>query len=146
MIIKQIEYNSLEYLKELDLRYKVLRKPLGLHYTQEQLKMEINDFHFIALEKDNVVGCLLLRPLDKKRVQMRQVAVDDYSQGKGIGRKLVEFCELFALEHQFCEIVLHARDVAVPFYEKLGYIKVGDLFYEVTIPHYEMMKILSHFE
>ena len=35
--IKQIAFDGAEHKKEIELRYKVLRQPLGLNYTQEQL-------------------------------------------------------------------------------------------------------------
>ncbi|MBK6878814.1 MAG: GNAT family N-acetyltransferase [Ignavibacteria bacterium] len=48
----------------------------------------------------------------------------------------------FSREKGFERIVMHARDSAVPFYEKLGYSKVGDMFTEVTIPHFKLFKNL----
>ena len=39
-------------------------------------------------------------------------------------------------------MVLHARETAVGFYEKLGYKTSGDKFIEVTIPHFPMQKEL----
>jgi predicted GNAT family N-acyltransferase len=35
---------------------------------------------------------------------------------------------------------LHARIVAVGFYEKMGYVRQGELFTEVGIPHVLMQK------
>ena len=37
-------------------------------------------------------------------------------------------------------MTLHARQVAVPFYERLGYSIVGEPFEEVSIPHFKMEK------
>jgi predicted GNAT family N-acyltransferase len=39
-------------------------------------------------------------------------------------------------------MVLHAREEAVPFYERLGYEKHGESFIAVTIPHFFMHKRL----
>ena len=39
-------------------------------------------------------------------------------------------------------MILHARETAVVFYEKLGYSSLGDQFEEVTIPHWAMEKRL----
>ena len=38
---------------------------------------------------------------------------------------------------------MHARDTAVPFYEKLGYLCCGEPFEEVGIAHIKMQKQLS---
>jgi len=37
---------------------------------------------------------------------------------------------------------LHARDTAVGFYEKRGYVREGDFFLEVSLPHITMTKSL----
>jgi len=34
------------------------------------------------------------------------------------------------------EIYLHAQVQALPFYRRLGFAQVGELFYEADIPHY----------
>jgi hypothetical protein len=39
-------------------------------------------------------------------------------------------------------MILHARETAVPFYERLRYSPVGDVFQEVTLPHRLMEKRL----
>ena len=81
-------------------------------------------------------------PLADGDVQMRQVAVVPDLQGQGIGKALVEHSEALARRLGFRRLVLHARETAVPFYEKLGYAKLGDGFVEVTIPHWAMEKRL----
>jgi ribosomal protein S18 acetylase RimI-like enzyme len=73
---------------------------------------------------------------------MRQVAVAPGMQGQGIGRKLVEYAEEFARDGGFDLMLLHARETAVPFYEKLGYRRLGQRFEEVTLPHWAMVKEL----
>ena len=40
------------------------------------------------------------------------------------------------------EIVLHARETALGFYQKLGYETEGDSFTEVGLPHSAMRKKL----
>ena len=73
---------------------------------------------------------------------MRQVAVASTWQGKGIGSMLVAESEKTASRLGFSLITLHARESAVPFYERLGYGRVGERFEEVTIPHFKMEKML----
>jgi predicted GNAT family N-acyltransferase len=82
----------------------------------------------------------VLKPLDVKQIQMRQMAVDEKVRGRGIGRMMVKYSEDFARKLGFQTTVLHARETAVPFYEQLGYARVGDRFTEVTIPHWVMVK------
>jgi hypothetical protein len=35
---------------------------------------------------------------------------------------------------------MHARDGAIGFYERNGYLRDGELFMEVTMPHYKLVK------
>lgn len=84
----------------------------------------------------------MLTPKSKKVMKMRQVAVDSDVQNKGVGRALVEKSEQLARSKGYEVMELNARDVAVPFYKKLNYETVGDMFEEVSIPHFKMKKVL----
>jgi predicted GNAT family N-acyltransferase len=138
-----IEFGSTEYDETVKLRTKILREPLNMEFTIEQLEAEYADTHLACTdESGKIVGCLILTKKSDNVVKMRQVAVEDSLQGKGIGKILVSFCEEVASYNQYKTIELNARLSAVPFYEKLGYTKQGDEFFEVGIPHYFMFKKL----
>ena len=140
--LRWIDHLSPAYALSVALRHDTLRKPLGLEFTETQLDSEANSLHLTAWEGDVLVGTLLLTPLDDGSIQMRQVAVDDRKQGLGIGRLMVVESEAEALRRGFTRIMLHARDTAVGFYEKLSYERVGDEFIEVGVRHQEMEKYL----
>jgi predicted GNAT family N-acyltransferase len=143
MTILNVEFATPEYDQTVQLRDKILRKPLGLHFTEEQLAEEFADFHLAAFTNDWVLrGCLVLTPKDEKTLKMRQVAVDESVQKTGVGRQLVEASEVLARQQGFDTMELNARDTAVPFYLKLNYTVVGERFEEVGIPHFKMMKPL----
>jgi predicted GNAT family N-acyltransferase len=120
----------------------VLRRPLGLTLTAEELALEASDYHVACYERGELVGCLVLTPLPNGEMKMRQVAVPEAHQGNGTGTAMVAFSERFAREHGFDRITMHARETAAPFYEKLDYERCGERFEEVTIPHREMRKRL----
>lgn len=140
--LRKIHHSSVEYALTIALRDRVLRHPLGLYFTPEQLEEEKNEFHLSAWQGNELLGCLVLKPVDMYIVKMRQVAVTPQAQGKGIGKMLVDWSETFAREHLFTTMQLHARDTAVPFYLQLGYETYGDPFTEVSIPHRSMQKQL----
>ncbi len=141
--IRVIAHGTDEYVAEVGLRNLILRQPLGLSFSAEELLAEENSHHIGCYADGKLVGCLVLKPISEKQIQMRQVAVDVAVQGKGIGKRMVIFSEAFAENLGFSEMILHARETAVPFYESLSYIKVGEVYTEVTIPHWSMVKILS---
>ena len=124
------------------LRDEVLRKPLGLSYDPAELAGEKESFHLALRKGDELVACLVLKPLDERCIKMRQLAVRENAQGKGFGRELLNYAESFLKGRGYEEIVLHARETARGFYEKLGYEVEGDPFIEVGLSHLFMRKQL----
>jgi len=142
LVIRPIHFQSPAYALTVALRDRLLRRPLGLYFSEAQLAAEAEEFHLTAWEGDLLVGCLCLKPIDAFTLQMRQVAILEEKQGQGIGQQLVVFAENFAREHLFQKMILHARNTAIPFYHKLGYTPVGDPFIEVTLVHQAFEKTL----
>jgi len=140
--IREINYNSPDYMQELELRDKVLRKPLGMSLSDDNLEADKNDIHIGAFVDNKLVGVLILTRLNQNEVKMRQVAVGEEMRSKKIGSKMVAYAELFSSNLQYTTMVLNARKTAVGFYEKLGYNKVGNEFLEINIPHFKMSKFL----
>jgi len=124
------------------LRNDILRKPLGLSLNKEELDKEKDDILMGAFEDEKLLGCCLLTRVDPYTVRLRQMAVPNNMQGKGIGRALMIFAENIARDLGYRKLCMHARKTAVGFYQKLGYSITGDEFTEVTIPHYIMEKAL----
>ncbi|MFP5040472.1 GNAT family N-acetyltransferase [Parasediminibacterium sp. JCM 36343] len=142
MALKFIDHGTAEYEQMVALRKKILRDPLGLSFTQEELEKEKDDILLGCFDDDEMEACCLLTQTEKDAVRLRQMAVLDGLQGKGIGRALMIFAENVARDAGFKKITMHARKPVIGFYEKLGYVVNGNEFIEVTIPHYEMEKAL----
>ncbi len=142
MPLKIIDYGTKEYQQMVDLRYQILRKPLGLEFDEKELEREKEDMLIGAFEEDQMLGCCLLTKTSDDTVRLRQMAVKAGLQGKGIGRVMMQFAENLARDRGIKKIEMHARKAAVGFYEKLGYKVKGEEFEEVTIPHYVMEKAL----
>lgn len=143
MELRQIQHNTPEYDRVVALRHRVLRAPLGLDFTPEQLAEEADDIHLAGFEGETPIACLILTPLSPQVFKMRQVAVAPERQGEGLGRKIVEYSESVARAAGCEQITLHARETVVPFYLRAGYAVVGEPFEEVTLPHREMHKWLK---
>jgi predicted GNAT family N-acyltransferase len=137
-----IEYDSEQYLESVILRQDVLRTPLGLKFTKENMVTDANEYHIAATDGVNIIGVLLLRPVTEHVVKMRQVAVRINLQGQGIGRQLVSFSEDLAKNMGFLEMELNARKVAIDFYLAQDYQIEGEEFLEIGIPHFKMIKKL----
>jgi predicted GNAT family N-acyltransferase len=142
MALKIIDHGTIEYQQMVKLRDDVLRKPLGLGFDQQELEGEKENMLIGAFDDDDLLGCCMLVEEKPGTVRLRQMAVLNDVQGKGIGRALMNFAEILARDGGYKILSMHARKHAVGFYEKMGYRVAGDEFMEVTIPHYLMEKKL----
>ena len=142
MALKIIDHGTAEYYQMIKLRDDILRKPLGLSFAADELDKERNNLHIAAYEDDQMLGCCMLVEEEPLTVRLRQMAVMNDLQGKGIGRALMQFAENLARDRGYKKITMHARKNALGFYEKMGYRKIGKEFHEITIPHYVMEKEL----
>ncbi len=139
-----IDFGTPAYDDMVKLRDDILRKPLGLEFTPEYLAAEYDMMHLACYnERHELLGCLILAPQENGEIKMRQVAVREDCQRKGVGQLMVADSETIAREKGFSKMTMHARDTAIPFYKKLNYKKKGRAFTEVTIKHYKMEKELK---
>ncbi|TGE09843.1 GNAT family N-acetyltransferase [Hymenobacter fodinae] len=128
------------------LRYAVLRQPWGQPEGSERAEDDAHPTttHALLLGPDGqALGVGRLHPSADQQGQVRFMAVHPQAQGQGVGRQVLEYLEAAARQQGLTEIVLHARQLAVPFYERLGYAVVAPshtLF--GTVPHFLMRKDL----
>lgn len=136
------------YDEWLALRHRILREPLGLSISPDDLATEKDQRHLIAVGdnvKDNVegnslLGGLVVVPLDNFSWKIRQVAVDERFRRRGIGKQLMGAAEAFARKAGIQTLSLNSREKVISFYEQLGYCGVGESFIEVGIPHQKMIR------
>ena len=66
MALKIIDHGSEEYRQMVKLRDDILRKPLGLGFTPEELESEKDNMLIAAFEDEDILGCCMLVE-EKKR-------------------------------------------------------------------------------
>ncbi len=142
MPARVIAHNSDEYRRAVQLRREVLRWPLGMDYTEEQLAGENDSAHFLLDLDGKAVATAMATPYQEGILKVRQVAVDPSVQGKGLGREIMFCAEDWGRANGYSSVVLHARQVAVDFYLRIGYEVFDEPFEEVGIPHRKMRKAL----
>jgi GNAT superfamily N-acetyltransferase len=142
MALKIIDHGSPEYQQMVKLRDDILRKPLGLGFTPAELEEEKENLLIAAFEDERILGCCMLVEMRPDMVRLRQMAVLNDLQGKGIGRAIMHFAENIARDRGYKIISMHARKGVVGFYERMDYKVIGNEFIEITIPHYLMEKKL----
>ena len=58
-----------------ELRRELLRRPLGIDFTADELALERADTHLAAVEDGRLVGTLLLRSVDERTARILRMAV-----------------------------------------------------------------------
>ena len=125
------------------LRYTVLREPWNQPVGSEVLGDEPAAIHIMAMDGDQAIGVARLQESAPKQGQVRCVAVATDQQGKGVGKAIMLELEGQAAKLGWNEIVLEARENAVPFYQRLGYeIEQESYLLFGEIQHYRMKKAL----
>ena len=126
-------------------RYKILRKPIGLHRSTIRDKLEKISYHVMATNnKGKIIGVGRLHFVNIKEAQIRYMAVDKNFRKKGVGNAIVHKLEIHSINNYRNKIILNARENAVIFYSKLGYVNLGKIDVGIDIKHFQMKKNLKN--
>ncbi|MFC7666223.1 GNAT family N-acetyltransferase [Hymenobacter humi] len=96
-----------------------------------------------AAEPPVALAVGMLQPTTANQGQVRFMAVAPEAAGTGLGRRIMAALEAQARAAGLTEIVLHSREAAVGFYQRLGYtvVEPSHTLFGV-IPHFLMRKQL----
>ena len=133
-----------ELKKYYELRWEVLRKDWNRPRGSEKDEGEESALHaMITNEQKEVIAVCRLQIIDEHQGQIRSMAVREDYRGKGYGGIILKYLEKFGKQKGLRKIFLDGRELAVPFYEKMGYKIVAKsyLLYD-TIQHYRMEKFI----
>jgi len=139
-IFQRIDYASADYSKVVQLRSLVLRQPLGLRFSINDLKPDQHELIFALMLENKPVACVQIKPLSKTQVKLRQMAINPDFQRRGLGKMLIQKVEAYLQTQGFRNIELNARKTALEFYQKSGYKIASDEFFEIGLPHFKMIK------
>ncbi len=136
-------HDDAEIAGERELRFRVLREPLGYGRDAVAFPFDDESLHLLAHEAGRVVGCVLYHPETALQGRLYQMAVSPALQRSGLGRRLVTTLEDRLRTDGVRRVHLHARAHAAGFYGRLGYQIEGEPFDEVGMPHHAMAKTLQ---
>lgn len=130
------------------IRHEILRKGEPIEKCIYPNDNAETTTHFGLYEKNMLVGVISIFETsnalfsDVKQFQIRGMAVIEKYQKKGYGAALVnEAVAFLKTNEENYTLWFNARIIAVGFYEKLGFEKIGDAFEIDTIGvHYIMYK------
>lgn len=144
MYLATIEFGTPAFDQAIRLREHLLRKPLGKTLNIRGVRHEFKQETLGAFdERDQLLGVVLLKPRNGTTVQLRQMAVTESMQGRGIGKNLVHAALNHSRSDGFEKIRCEARREAIPFYEKLEFEKRGEGYEKFGIEHRLMERFLE---
>lgn len=117
----------------------------GTVFIKEQkFKIEFDDIddistHIVMYLDNKPVGCCRLYRQDNE-YHIGRIAVLKPYRGKGYGEKILLQAESVAKEKDADSIKLSAQVRASGFYEKLGYKKYGEIYFDEYCEHIAMKK------
>ena len=125
---------NISAIETYPLRHLVLRAGKPIETCAFDGDHLASTLHFGCFDGDNLIGVVSVFDNNsaafsaQNQFQLRGMAVLDDYQKKGIGRLLVHFAEDYIKTQNSNLIWFNARIIAVAFYEKLGYQKIGNSF------------------
>jgi len=142
MFITKVDYGTPAYAETVSLRQQELGERINLEITTDELAEEYKDGH-IAMYDTNfyLIGCAVLKATAKATVaDMQQVSIRKPYQKKGYGKTLVSKIEAHARANGFRFVQTQAYAAVAPFYEALGYKRVGRPKNILGIKRYKVRK------
>lgn len=142
--LRVVEYGSPDYRQMVALRAKVLRAPMGRILLPKELARDAGFIQLAAFDAaGQAIATALLDLSAGHTVRIRQVSVHPDWRGKGMGKAIMAFAEEQAAAAGAALASLHARETAVAFYARIGYVAEGEFFEESGLPHITMTKPLA---
>jgi predicted GNAT family N-acyltransferase len=142
VVVDEVKFGSYIYEETHSLRRAILRTPLGIDFSDEEIADEQNLIHLAAMKDGILAGALVLKPHEDGKIQLKQMCVEPIYRRAKVGSLLIRHAERITKMRKVKDIWLNARlDVQV-FYERSGYLASGEPYSRVGIPHIYMAKIL----
>lgn len=131
-----------EWNRYYEIRYNELRKPWGQPVGSEKDDKEKDAIHYALYIDNKMAGVLRMDLIPFSHTsQLRFMAIDKNYQRMSLGNLLMEHANEHAKSLGVTEIILHAREKAISFYERQGYkiIEKSHLLFD-DIQHFMMKK------
>lgn len=144
-----IEVEKAKTKEQLDTIFKI-REVVFVFEQEVDPAVEYDEFeesstHFLANVEGIPAGTARWR-FTKNGIKLERFAVLKNMRGKGVGQALVQAVldDIENSEESKDKLLyMHAQLAAIPLYAKFGFEKIGEMFEECNIKHYQMEKYLK---
>lgn len=126
-----------EWEEYYQLRYTILRKPLGKEPGSERNEGDQTGIHLACFVDGEIAAIARLDQAEPETGQVRFVASSEKFRGKGYGKAVMQEAERISKARGDIKMILHARDYAVEFYKSQNYT--------VIEKSYKLFDVLQHY-
>jgi len=124
----------------IDLRHRILWPNKSKSHCV--VEGDDNATHFGVFIGNELVGVASVFDISGL-ARLRKFAVDNQHQGRGLGSALLSHAINVAEEEGASTFWFDARESAIEFYKRFGFIEEGAKFYKSDIPYFKMSKSLK---
>ncbi|HIL73405.1 MAG TPA: GNAT family N-acetyltransferase [Verrucomicrobia bacterium] len=140
MEIRSPESES-EFVAYYELRWRVLRKPWGQPSGSERDELDAAATHVAGYDEAKRLVCVgRLHDVETGVGQVRYMAVEEPMRGRGLGQAVLDELERLAKRQGMTAIRLDARESAVGFYQRNGYVTEGEGHTLFGVVHHSKMR------
>lgn len=129
--------NKRELNAVLRIRKIVFIKGQHVPKSRERDGLDSTSKHVIVFYNSKPTGCARIRFLGKK-AKLERIAILSSYQGKGFGRKLMDYLIQYCKRKGAKEIVVHSQIYVKDFYLVCGFKPRGKIFLDAGIKHVTM--------
>jgi len=145
-VMKELSYTLMKNDSDLEgafqVRKEVFVEQQGLPESIVFDNLEEEATHVLVRIGDQATGTARIRFLGATQAKPERMAVLKPFRNVGIGKGIVSFMIENLRSKQVEEVVLHAQQEVVEFYEKCGFEQTGSPFWEAGIEHVKMERRL----
>jgi predicted GNAT family N-acyltransferase len=135
-MIKQVHSES-DLNKCFEIRRKVFIEEQKVPESEEFDQYETICDHYLVFDKKVITGTARIRKT-LNGYKMERIAILKEQRKKGFGIKLVKNLLTRLKKNASSKIYLSAQVQAIGFYEKLGFLRKGEVFLDANIEHIKM--------
>ncbi|HHT67113.1 MAG TPA: GNAT family N-acetyltransferase [Erysipelotrichaceae bacterium] len=127
----------------LDIRNRVFVLEQNVDYSLEVIpEQEKEAHHFLICYKEKPIGTIRYRPTGERIFKIERFAIQKEYRNQHFGKESLNYLTNMLIEKfNPCTIYLDAQYHLLEYYQSLGFVEEGDIFYEANIKHIRVSKI-----
>ena len=125
--LKYVDTKSTFYKEAVTIRKELFFKNMKNNSDLINDSFEKNSIHLVCLNEDEVIGTGRLN-IENKTSVISQMAIKSAYQKQGVGTEIVKELIKYSKEKELFKIQLSARETALAFYKKFGFVVFGDKY------------------